>query len=391
MKFSKTALAATLLSLFSISVSAGGDDTLNEIIRLSNENVERWRQTQEIGSTANNGAQREQRGSPKKSTTKRATGLRDDSMSDGAIPEEDSKETTYYFASMSLPSGAVSGLLESLGKNEVVVFRGPLPNENLVDLFRRLSEMLGSTGDAKKDEEIAGKVAIEIDPVKFKECGISAVPATCIVGKDGQVVSAHGIFSGDYLKKQGVSIERAIGKTWPIAEVDLEEEIKKRILGLTEEDFKKEAVKSVFVNREYVKLPRAKENRAFKFDPSVIRTEPVVIAGRQIASANQKFNPVEGGFDFSYVVFDATDKDQITTAYRLVAHLENQGKRVSLMITDLPEKSNGFATIEKLVKFFGRRVTIIDAVLAEKFRLLAVPSVVEGIAPGLILVNEVRP
>ena len=152
MRSSKVILVAAFLSLFSVAATAGDDDTLNEVIRLSNENVERWRQSQEPVSHANQGAQREQRG-PKRPTAKRATSPRDELMRDSAMPEEDPEETTYYFASMSLPSGAVSGLLESLGKNEVVVFRGPLPNENLVDLFRRLSEMLGSTGDAKKTKK----------------------------------------------------------------------------------------------------------------------------------------------------------------------------------------------------------------------------------------------
>lgn len=304
------------------------------------------------------------------------------------VKVEDELKTTYYFVSFSMPSEMLVDAIRSLGKDEVVVFRGPVQGENMGDFTQRLYQLLGRPKD-EKDMQIA----LQIDPTRFRKCGIRAVPATCIVTRDG-AVSAHGILSGEYLKRNGMKNDRTLGQTWGIAEIDLAEELKKRIMGITKEDMRRETIKSVFLNRKYVKLPRAQKTAAFTFDPSIIRNSSMVVNGTVVALKGEKINPIAKGLSHSYVVFDATDTKQIDTALRLVPALDEQGKSVRIIVSDFPSHKDGFKVIEDLSKKFRRRVTILDEALATSMRLRALPSVVEsttGGTGGMLLVNEVAP
>lgn len=402
MQSSKILLTALVGAVFASGhafAQSSSDQAVDDIIAASAQNVKRWEQENQ-GRPVLPGAPAQKpttTTAPKAVPQAKAPALRPSLPS--AEPQnerpqgwvdEDESAVTYYFVSLSMPKPLLADAIKSLGKNEVVVFRGPLPGENLVDLYRRLTEILEVGADLKAKERFAGQLAMQIDPPRFRQCAIKAVPATCIMTPNGPI-SAHGILSGDYLRRRGQGSDRAVGQTWQIAEIDLEAEIKRRIMAITPEDFQRETIKSVFLNRQYVKLPRTQQDSAFQFDPSVVRVEPMIVAGRMIAPAGQKFNPIAGGFDHSYVVFDATDTRQIDTATRLVAELDAQKKSVRVMVTDFPSHNEGFRVINDLMQRFGRKVTIIDDVLAKVLRLRALPSVVESTPEGIVVINEVRP
>ena len=303
-----------------------------------------------------------------------------------AAVEQDPPGLTYYFLSFSMPTHLLVDTLKSLGKNEVAVFRGPVRGESMRDLTGRMHGLIGPL--SKNDKQVT--VAVQIDPTRFKKCGIRVVPATCVTTASAPLV-AHGILSGDYLLRRGHSTSASLGQTWEIAEFDLSEELKRRIAGITKEDFLKGTIKSVFIERKYVDLPAAKRNAAFEFDPSVIRTAPMVAAGRVIAAAGERFNPISSrGLAKSYVVFDARDVKQIDVALKLVATLREQKKIVRVIVSNFPAHDKGFTVMGQINQKFGGQVTILDDAVARLFRLRAVPAVVESNEDNSkIIVNEV--
>ena len=391
-----TALVGVVFASGHAFAQSPTDQAVDDIIAASARNVKRWEQENQAQPVLPEAPEQKPNAAvaPKMPQAQRPAALPSAEAPQNerqqGWSEDNESAATYYFVSLSMPKALLADAIKTLGKNEVVVFRGPLPGENLTDLYRRLTEILDVGSDKKAKERFAGQLAMQIDPPSFRQCGIKAVPATCIMTPSGPI-SAHGILSGDYLRRRGQGSDRAVGQTWQIAEIDLEAEIKRQIMKLTPEDFQRETIKSVFVNRQYVKLPRAQRDAAFQFDPSVVRVEPMIVAGMVIASPGQKFNPIAGGLDHSYVVLDATDTRQIDTAMRLVAEMDAQKKSVRVMVTDFPSHNEGFQVINSLMQRFGRKVTIIDDVLAKGLRLRALPSVVESTPEGIVVINEVLP
>jgi hypothetical protein len=363
---------------------ASADIGINELMTLSANNVKKWE--------AENGGKEILPGvgafSFSEDTNPRTFSTSQNKDSVDSARESD--EITYYFISLSMPKKMIYDVYQNLSKNEVVVFRGPLKNESLVDLYDRLTKILLGGNKNKSQDDVAQQLSMQIDPPRFRQCGVKSVPATCVVTQKG-VLTAHGILSGEYVKKQGNGEGQSVGKTWPVIEIDLEEEIKRRVMKITPEDLRRETINGLFVNRQYVKLPVAVKDNAFTFDPTVIRVEPFVVAGKEIAQAGQKYNPIPDGFDFSYVVLDATDSRQVNAALRVVKTLLAQKKSVRVMVTDFSDYEKGFQVINELSNMFGTSVKIIDQLLVDSFRLKALPSVIESTKQGMVIVNEVKP
>ena len=367
-----------------------GQEQIEEIMRSGQKNFERLQNENELDiSNKYNDPKTKQ---PRKPDAidllfegNRLAKIKDQSRNSGKT-EQDPIGTVYYFLSFSMPKTILADAIKTLGKNEVAVFRGPVVGEDMKDFARRLHELLGPIS---KEKDKQPSIALQVDPTRFKKCGITAVPATCVTTQNGFLV-AHGIMSGDYLLRRAQSPDRHLGRTWDIIEIDLAEELRKRILGIKKEDFMRETVKSVFIDREYLKLPKTRVAAAFTFDPTVIRTNDMIVGDKIIAKAGQRYNPLgERGLSKSYVIFDASDAAQINLAHTLVQTLQSQNKRVKVMITDFPSHKDGFEIIPKLTKQFGTQVSIIDKQIALALRLRSVPSVVEGTFDKRIIVNEV--
>lgn len=388
MSFSKRQVAALVAGALLVLSASAAEQVIPEnqaaldIIRASQEGMAKW-QAEKIA---------QPQSSPAASVTAAKSTVPFDPLP-GVIPTQKSKKrqtkvedelnTTYYFVSFAMPQAMLADTIRSLGKNEVAVFRGPVAGETMRDFLQRLYQLLGRPKDEKE-----ASIALQVDPTRFRKCGIRAVPATCIITPGGPV-AAHGILSGEYLKRNGVKSDRALGQTWEIAEIDLAEELKKRIMGITKEDLRRETIKSVFLDRKYVKLPRARATAAFQFDPSVIRNSNMVVNNTVVAFKGERINPIARGLSHSYVVFDATDTRQIDIALRLVPMLRDQGKSVRVIVSDFPSHKDGFSVIEDLSRKLGGRVTILDEALATSLRLRALPSVVESTTGGMLLINEV--
>ena len=306
-------------------------------------------------------------------------------------PRQEQKDpvgTVYYLVSYSMPRELLRDTLMSLGKNEVVVFRGPVKGEDMKDFAKRMHDLVGPIS---KNESERPNLAVQVDPIRFKSCGVTLVPATCI-STSGAPLVATGVLSGEYLQKRGQSDNRILGEVWQIAEIDLAEELRKRIMSIKREDLIKDTVRSVFMERNYVKLPRTTRNEAFVFDPSVQRTEDMIAGGRVIVKAGQKYNPLGNiPLRHTYVVLDASDKKQVDTSLKIVQQLRGQKRDVKVIISDLSNRENGFEVIPELSRRFGVNVTMLDKELAKVFRLRSVPAVVDGTPDLKIRVNEVVP
>lgn len=299
--------------------------------------------------------------------------------------EQDPEGLVYFALSFSMPKALLRETLLSLQPGEVALFRGVPKGGNMKDFGDRINELLGNS----LEQSTRTDIAIQIDPFRFKKCGVQLAPASCIF--NGQkAITAHGVISADYVKRLSESPSRAMGQTWDVAEDDLSELIKQRLAKVSVQKLRQDSLKNLFLNREYVSLPQATANAAFVFDPRQVLSEPYVVGGRVLAQAGVTFNPVaSSGNSASFVILDATRSGQIEASKAVINQLKTSGKRVKVILTDLPNKQNGMDTVARLQKALGAPVKLMDQLLAERLRLRAVPSVVEFTGDGRVRVNEI--
>lgn len=161
----------------------------------------------------------------------------------------------------------------------------------------------------------------------------------------------------------------SVGKTYPVAEPDITEELRKWAANLdagrkTQQFL--ERMKS-YQPANLQKLPTAKDDRTFQVNMSyTIERDITDYAGNIIYSRGFVFNPLEHlTFPGGLVVIDGTDPLQIKW-FKSTSYADNH--RAKLLLSD------GYA--QELGRQLHRSVFYLTADLAKRLRLVAVPSVI---------------
>lgn len=266
----------------------------------------------------------------------------------------------------------------------VVVFRGVLPGQKVMDLIRYLSPML-----AVKEGEPQPNIVV--DPTQYRNHGVTRVPRLERLNAQGEVVAAvHGVINPRYLNDRVANGEKGVladaGPVSDIAEEDLIEVIRRRLEAVDWAGAGKRGVKGLWRQYPMVELPHATQDRRREHDPSVVVPETITAPdGAVLAIAGQRINPFDAmPFDLTLVVIDGTVREQLVFARELV-RTRPVGK--VMVVTTRVDRENGWTSYGEMMQVIQQPVYLLQEIMIERFGLQKVPAVIEG-GNRVLVVNE---
>ncbi|MVF23693.1 conjugal transfer protein [Methylocaldum sp. BRCS4] len=313
------------------------------------------------------------------------------------------------YASTSLgEAGLLDILEEAAGRDDVlVVFRGMKPGQKVQAFIRELHVL------AKRFEEYK-QPHIVIDPNRFRAAGVTVAP-TLTLEENGRVLAkVQGVIGTAWLQsrmegasrrsrdarlrlegsswrsrddrlrlnnpKNGRAKTRDLGTHGPtreIVEVDLIEEMQRRVAQIDWAARKREALARFWERTTFHELPEATEDRLRQIDLTVTAPRDVTAPdGTLIVRAGQRVNPLDQlPFTQRLVIFDATRPAQVELAKRLST--EAGHGRVTYIATRL-DRAAGWESLEKIETNLGAPVYLLTPDLRDRFRLERVPALVEA-------------
>jgi len=268
----------------------------------------------------------------------------------------------------------------TISPNATVVVRGlPQGKKSLNDFFKYLRKL---------SPDVNGKLPrIYLDPVRFRKYNIQVAPTILYeVGWDRRtrkaVAWARGSINAKWIKKQVEEYNQAgdlgkIGPTITIAEKDLIEELKERMLKIDWKKKKEQALARYWKRRKYIDLPKAKENRTFYVSGKFkVKKDFILPDGRVIARKGDvidQFKYVQP--TFCLIVFDATSEEQLKWAIKQGKEYKNK-YRVKYITTKLPDVEHGWESLGKLYNELNAPVFFLTPDLKERFHLKHAPTLV---------------
>jgi conjugal transfer pilus assembly protein TraW len=323
--------------------------------------------------------------------------------SDSGLTADSDRKTFVIYASTSLGE---AGLLDILGDaaardDVLVVFRGVKPGQKLQQFVREIHALVRRFGEDKQPHVI-------IDPNRFRHAGVTVAP-TLTLEEDGKVLAkVQGITGIEWLKSktdgklgngkqdEGNPSAGGVGNVGKqpngeiktldfgtqgpireIAEVDLIEEMQRRVSQIDWATKKREALARFWEHAEFYELPEAAENRERLIDPSVTAPRDVIAPdGTLIVRAGQQINPLDRlPFTQRLVVFDATSPAQVEFALRLGR--EAAPRRVTYIATRL-DRESGWEGLAKIETALNAPVFLLTPDLRDRFQLERSPCMVEA-------------
>jgi conjugal transfer pilus assembly protein TraW len=259
-----------------------------------------------------------------------------------------------------------------------LVFRGALPGEKLTQMTRRLGELL---------KNIDPKPNVAIHPKSFRDHQVTLVP-TIVAPATGKIIRGTvraATFRGRAKDEHETDLG-TVGPTSDIIEPDLVELIKERIAEVDVETRARESVASYWQRAPFTDVPKARERRVRRLDPTVTTENDLRDHnGRILAPAGTRINPLAAlPFTSRLLIFDGTDP-----AERQWAKVHIQEDRKTILITTRIDRDVGWPAWKGLHRSFGLPVYLLQARIAERFALEAAPTMVEAAPDGrTLLVTE---
>jgi conjugal transfer pilus assembly protein TraW len=301
----------------------------------------------------------------------------------------------YVFVSSSMPRGQFVSLFKSLQGTDLdveVVYRGLLPgNRTLVDFSREVKTFVRTI-------EPEFSVPISLNPTVFREAEVGVVPALAVVDGMGRYVVREGeINVRSFLDdiSRGVTERKRLGAVADVAERDLTEEIRERLLAIDWDSKIKAAKSRYWVRQGLGSLPVASKTEAFDIDMSVVVNDDVQaeIDGQTVVIARKGsvFNPLDQPafrtFNRSLLVFDPNDPRQIEWAKAKVTEALTLNRAPMLLISDVLE-GRGWDSFQELEQAFGSRVFVLLPQIVSRFHLDSVPVLINpSVIPGSMRVS----
>lgn len=281
----------------------------------------------------------------------------------------------YLFASDSMTDEVLKSALEVANDTgAIVVFRGVRKGLSISKTFARVYRLAARLDPIPQ---------VNIDPTPFNRFDVASVPAVVVYDGDN-FVKVSGSLSVSYAErrfKDGVFGDAgARGPTTSIVEPDLIAEMAERAERVDWESKKQGAIARYWNNVKFHTLPVATKTAVRYFDPTVVNKEAIVSPdGAVIAPAGAVFNPLDiVPFTKTIVAFDATQKAQFELAKRIAEQETAAGRGVILLMTaiDLSRPWEAIAEYNRIV--FPNRVFLLDDLVASRFGIVAVPSVIRA-------------
>ncbi|WP_445366680.1 TrbC family F-type conjugative pilus assembly protein [Methylomonas sp. BW4-1] len=291
------------------------------------------------------------------------------------------KPLKVMFISFSLGDTALKGLFEEASGQDdaLLVFRGPKPGQKLPALFADLKRLL-------KDVDPVPNIVI--DPVRFQKWAVTSVPAMVVESEDKALLQVKGVSSLTWLNdkfKAGATGDLGrLGEIFDIAEIDLLEEIKRRMAAIDWRQKQQQAIARFWEQQKFEVLPVALEDRERLIDMSITAPRNLTAPnGQLIFRAGQTVNPLDNmPFGLCLIVFDATETAQVQS----VRHLSCQDKKARVMyLATSVSRQDGWDGLKALETSLNSSVYLLTPDVRSRFQLQHVPSLVEQTGNRLVV------
>ena len=290
------------------------------------------------------------------------------------------------YVSRAMGEVALRAVIEHARSNPdmVVVFRGVLPGEKVIDLVRYMSPML-----VVREGEPQPNVVI--DPTAYRKHGVARVPRLERLDEEGNVLAVvHGVVNPSYLEdrlRQGEKGQLAdAGPVSEIAEEDLIDVMRRRLEAVDWKAAGRRGVEGMWKQYTLVDLPHATEDSRREHDPSVVIPETITAPdGTVLAIAGQRINPFDAmPFNITMVVIDGTVREHLVFARELV---RTRPAGTVVVVTTKVDREAGWQSYGKMMEVIQQPVYLLQEIMVERFGLQKVPAVVEG-GNRVLVVNE---
>ena len=315
---------------------------------------------------------------------------------------------TYVFISFSLGDEELKELFaRNAGKDDtVLVFRG-IPDGMTFGEGVKHIQGLAAQFDPMPN--------VVIDPTLFRDFQIKAVPTVIRVREKKSVVQvrkpgmkrtdtaellgkATGLHSDVWIKSQLEAGRKGDfgqqGEVRGIAERDLIEVAKERVMKIDWEEKKERAAKRAWANLQYEHLPTASKSVVRTIDPTILVEEDILdLNGNAIRRAGDRVNPMDiRPLTLALIVFNPLVESELKVVEEELPRLKKEHPEVMLLATDMVKDETGWNAYVRLTDRLDSHVYLLTPEVRERFLLRATPSVVTGDNERkLFVVREIAP
>lgn len=315
---------------------------------------------------------------------------------------------TYVFISFSLGDEELKELFaRNAGKDDtVLVFRG-IPDGMTFGEGVKHIQGLAAQFDPMPN--------VVIDPTLFRDFQIKAVPTVIRVREKKSVVQvrkpgmkrtdtaellgkATGLHSDAWIKSQLEAGRTGDfgqqGEVRGIAERDLIEVAKERVMRIDWEEKKERAAKRAWANLQYEHLPTASKSVVRTIDPTILVEEDILdLNGNAIRRAGDRVNPMDiRPLTLALIVFNPLVESELKVVEAELPRLKKEHPEVMLLATDMVKDETGWDAYTRLTDRLDSHVYLLTPEVRERFLLRVTPSVVTGDNERkLFVVREIAP
>lgn len=279
----------------------------------------------------------------------------------------------FIFVSLSMPKGTLRSLFEYAVSNKdnmniKFVTRGWKRKE-----FQLTISRFASLWPNNKDQSQMPQMITH--PKLFESMNIDMVPAIAVKvdsGYWGVIKGVNSVELAKYYIDKGDEFGSVRGPMYPIEEPNLIDEIKKAANDYDWSKGVEKAKNSARLAQPTMDLPRATVDESYLVDLTIRSTKEILHPnGQVVVKAGQLVNPLmDMTMSKSYIFFDASDPKQVLVVQEWIA---TKGS-VQLIASRLPSDP-----VERMVikEKLGLPIGMLNKLIARRFKLKAVPSIVE--------------
>ncbi|TNC80108.1 MAG: hypothetical protein C9356_15735 [Oleiphilus sp.] len=303
--------------------------------------------------------------------------------SDNVIDAMD--EGIVIFVSQSMGRSLLEqSIVQAIKHDAVIVFRG-------VNQDQPIDDILNLMGGIVRDNGWDDIPKVLLDPLSFRRLDVQKVPAVLVKGADGQQATFLGRLNLAWIKQQvslyGYKDFGLSGEIVDISEVDMIDEIQRRLANVDYDELRKDATKNYFEKKHrFIHLPTAQENRSYYLDPSFRTTKDQLLpTGQYWYKANETHNPLSNvTLRKQYIVIDPLNKAHLEKLRDLLRTGEIGGKERTLLLTRIPSE-NFTPLIFELRKEFLAEAYLYTQIVHNKFGIEHIPAMVEQAGDQLLI------
>ena len=307
---------------------------------------------------------------------------------DNLAPLDAKEEMTFIFVSYSLSDDVILDILRRNAGHETttVVMRGVPEGANLASGLKRMQDLA---------RQVTPEPNIILDPTLFSMFSVKAVPTVVRAKRETAVQGAmpnsrglsliakvEGLHNDDWLLERIAQGQTGNlgqqGPIFPIAERDLIEVIKERVMVIDWDAKKKAAIERFWVNRTFIDLPQAQVEQIREIDPSVVLTQDMTDgSGTVIHKKGDRVNPLTiMPFTSEILVFNPTREDERELVQAHLASQTGRPYQKRIFIATAIDQNRGWAAYEELVDWLDAPLYLLTPEIQTRFHIEQTPSVV---------------